>query len=184
MARRGGSPAGVRPRVGSGTETLIFEASVDGRRVRVEVRPRAGGYDVSLDGRPVAVDVVELPGSFTSLLLDGRCHDLAVERVPDGFRVGFPGGSVPVELVEAERGPRPAPRPAGGPVLLTAPMPGRVLRVLAPAGTEVTSGQGLVVVEAMKMENELKAPRSGLVERVAVAEGQAVEAGALLLVIA
>jgi biotin carboxyl carrier protein len=63
-------------------------------------------------------------------------------------------------------------------------MPGRVVRVLAAKGDEVAAGEGLVVVEAMKMENELRAPRAGRVAEVAVREGQAVEAGALLAVIA
>jgi biotin carboxyl carrier protein len=73
---------------------------------------------------------------------------------------------------------------ADGPVLLTAPMPGRVVRVLAAEEQEVDAGQGLVVIEAMKMENELKAPRKGRVSEVTVQEGQAVDAGALLVVVA
>ena len=63
-------------------------------------------------------------------------------------------------------------------------MPGRVVRVLVAAGADVAAGQGLVVVEAMKMENELRAPRAGRVAEVAVREGEAVDAGALLAVIA
>jgi biotin carboxyl carrier protein len=62
-------------------------------------------------------------------------------------------------------------------------MPGRVVRVLVGEGDEVAPGQGLVVIEAMKMENELKSPRPGRVREVAVGEGQAVEAGALLVVV-
>jgi biotin carboxyl carrier protein len=62
-------------------------------------------------------------------------------------------------------------------------MPGRVVRVLEAAGAEVVAGQGLVVIEAMKMENEIRAPRPGRVHEVAVREGQVVEAGALLAVV-
>jgi len=62
-------------------------------------------------------------------------------------------------------------------------MPGRVVRVIVPEGTPVEAGQGLVVVEAMKMENELRAPRQGRILQIAVREGQAVEAGALLVVV-
>ena len=76
----------------------------------------------------------------------------------------------------ARRSDRPA-----GPTRLTAPMPGRVVRVLAEKGQEVKPGDGLVVIEAMKMENELKAETGGIVSRIHVAPGQAVEKGALLV---
>jgi biotin carboxyl carrier protein len=163
---------------------VFFEACVDGRTVRVEVRARGESYSVSLDGRPVELDAVELNGGFTSLLLDGRSYEVAVEREPDGFRVHFAGGSVHVELADRSRSASLPSRRASGPARLTAPMPGRVVRLLAAQGASVEAGQGVVVVEAMKMENELRAPRAGRVDQVAVREGQAVEAGALLLVIA
>ena len=163
---------------------MIFEASAGGRTVRVEIRAEGDGYSVALDGRAVAVDAVALPGGITSLLLDGHSHELAVERDGDQLRVHFPGYSVPVELTDAARSVATPVRRASGPVRLTAPMPGRVVRVLVAPGALVEAGQGVAVVEAMKMENELRAPRAGRVEQVAVREGQAVEAGALLLVIA
>ena len=162
---------------------MLFDAIVDGRSVRVEIRPRGDGLRVTLDGRELAVDAVPL-GRMTSLLVDGRSHDLAVEAEADGYRVHFPGRSVRVELVDAARGAATPAHRANGPARLTAPMPGRVVRVLVDAGAEVAAGQGVAVVEAMKMENELRSPRAGRVEQVAVREGQAVEAGALLLVIA
>ena len=66
---------------------------------------------------------------------------------------------------------------------VSAPMPGRVIRVLVKPGDAVTAGQGLVVVEAMKMENELVSPKSGTVQDVTVAEGQSIEAGRLLVIV-
>lgn len=72
---------------------------------------------------------------------------------------------------------------SGGPHEVVAPMPGRVVRLLANEGDEVAARQGVVVVEAMKMENELTTPHAGTVKRVAVSEGMAVDAGAVLLVI-
>ena len=163
---------------------MFFEARVDGSTVRVEVRARGEGYSVSLDGRPLEVDAVGLNSGLTSLLLDGRSYEVAVEPEPDGLRVHFPGGSVRVELADASHAASSKSRSASGPTRLTAPMPGRVVRVLVARGASVEAGQGVVVVEAMKMENELRAPRAGRVDQVAVREGQAVEAGALLLVIA
>ena len=89
-----------------------------------------------------------------------------------------------VELKDAARGAGPSARArAAGPVALKAPMPGKVVRVLATVGQQVQAGEGLLVMEAMKMENELKAPRAGRVREVLVGERQAVETGALLLVL-
>ncbi len=163
---------------------MQFDATVEGRTLRVDVVPRGTGYAVRLDGREIEVDLVETGDHFQSLLISGRSHELALEPEPGGFRVHFAGGSVRVELAEAASGATRLTHRESGPARLSAPMPGRVVRILASAGEAVEAGQGLVVVEAMKMENELRAPRAGRVEQVAVREGQAVEAGALLVVIA
>jgi len=162
---------------------LIFDATVEGRTIRVEVRGGAGRYALSLDHSPLEVDFVPVGRHFASVLVGGESHEVGIERCPEGFVVQFPGDAVTVGLAEAARG---AVAPAGrahGPARLTAPMPGRVVRVLEAPGAEVAAGQGLVVIEAMKMENELRSPRAGHVLEVAVREGQAVEAGALLAVV-
>jgi biotin carboxyl carrier protein len=164
--------------------TVRLDALAEGQTFRVEVRRRDGGYTVILDGEALDVDLVETGDHFASLLVDGRSHEVGLEKRKDGYRVHLPDETVTVALAEAARGaPRRPGRPAG-PMRLTAPMPGRVVRVLAEKGRDVEPGDGLVVIEAMKMENELKAPRKGRVDEVAVREGQAVEAGALLLVVA
>jgi biotin carboxyl carrier protein len=91
---------------------------------------------------------------------------------------------VEVALREAAAAGALAPRAGtGGPFRLTAPMPGRVVKVLVEAGDTVAEGQGLVVMEAMKMENELRAPRAGRVKELPARERQAVEMGALLVVL-
>ena len=162
---------------------MTFDATVGGRTVRVEVRGANGRYTVVLDGSPVQVDVVTAGLPFASLLVGGESHEVGVERRPEGYVVHFPGDAVNVQIEEAARGASPAVPRAQGPARLTAPMPGRVVRVLEAPGADVAAGQGLVVIEAMKMENELKSPRAGRVQEVAVREGQAVEAGALLAVV-
>jgi len=161
-----------------------LDASVDGHTIRVEVRRRDGGYTVTLDGEALDIDLVETGDHFANLIVDGHSHEIGLETWADGYRVHLPDDTVTVALTEAARGGTRPPRRPVGPTRLTAPMPGRVVRVLAEKGRNVEPGDGLVVIEAMKMENELKAPRKGRVDEVAVREGQAVEAGALLLIVA
>jgi acetyl/propionyl-CoA carboxylase alpha subunit len=163
---------------------MRLEATVDGRTIQVEVRREDGRYALTLDGTPLTVDLAETGDHFLSLIVNGCSYDAVLEKRPDGYRVHLRDGEVTVALAEGTGdGARPARR-ARGPERLTAPMPGRVVRVLAEEGREVGRGEGLVVIEAMKMENELKAPREGRVREIAVREGQAVEAGALLVVVA
>ena len=162
---------------------MRVEATVEGRAIRVEVRRTAQGYTVSLDGRTLEVDLIRTGSHFASLIVDGRSHDVGLEPVPGGWRVHLREDALAVLLADPLREGAARPDKSAGPMRLTAPMPGRVVRVLAEKGREVEPGQGLVVIEAMKMENELKAPRRGCVREVAVREGQTVEAGALLLVV-
>jgi biotin carboxyl carrier protein len=161
---------------------MIFDASACGRTVRVEVRGGSGRYTLRLDGKPLEVGVSDAPG-YRSLLIGTTSHELGIEREGDAYRVSFPGASVVIALAEAARGSATLAPREHGPARLTAPMPGRIVRVLSSAGADVVAGQGLVVIEAMKMENELRAPRGGRLTQLLVREGQAVEAGALLAVV-
>jgi biotin carboxyl carrier protein len=163
---------------------MRLDATVDGRTIRVEVRRKGEGYAVTLDGAALEVDLVETDDHFANLIVDGSSHEVGLEKRPDGYRVHLRDDTVTVALAEASRDGASRLRRPHGPERLTAPMPGRVVRVLAEEGREVETGQGLVVIEAMKMENELKAPRKGRVREIAVREGQAVETGALLVVVA
>ena len=163
---------------------MLFDAMVDGRSLRVEVRGKDGRYTVTIDGRPLEVDLFDGGRDFVSLLIAGRSHEAGLEERPTGFTVVLADDVVTVDLAVAARGESPVQRKlAAGPVRVMAPMPGRVLRVQVSPGDLVQAGQGLVVMEAMKMENELKAPRAARVREVAVGEGQTVETGALLVVL-
>jgi biotin carboxyl carrier protein len=163
---------------------VIFEASVDGRTVRVEVRGRDGRYTVSLDGRALDVDLHETGRGFSSLLIDGRSWEVGLAKRPGGYHVVLPEDSQEVELADATRtSVGLARKAAAGPARVAAPMPGKVVRLLVEPGQEVAAGQGLVVIEAMKMENELRSPRAGRVKELLVAEGQAVDAAAPIAVV-
>jgi acetyl/propionyl-CoA carboxylase alpha subunit len=160
---------------------VILTATVAGRSHRVEVREQDGRYVALVDDRSLEVDCLESPDGFASLLVAGRSHDALITRRPGGYTVALRGGRYDVLL--ADPTPAASRGPAGGDGRLVAPMPGKVVRVLVERGQAVTAAQGLVVVEAMKMENELKAPRAGTIFEVHVREGQAVEGGALLIVL-
>ena len=164
---------------------MIYEATLEGRTVRAEVR--AGGedgrYTVWLDGRPVEMDVRDAGPHAMSVIAAGRAHEVVIERREGGYRVALRGEVLEVSLVEAARGPGAPRRAAGGPARVQAPMPGKLVRILVRAGEDVGAGQGLVVMEAMKMENEIRAPRAGRVKEAPVQEGQAVETGALLVLL-
>ena len=163
---------------------MIFDATVEGRTIRVEVRGKNGRYTVTLDGRPLEVDLHEAGRDFMSLLIEARSYDVALEPRGTGYTVLLDDDALHVDLTSAARGSGAAPKiPAAGPARLLAPMPGKVVRILVEPGREVAAGQGLVVMEAMKMENELRSSRGGRVKEILVREGQAVEAGALLALV-
>jgi biotin carboxyl carrier protein len=159
---------------------MLLDATLDGRTVRVEVREAEGRYLVTLDGERVEADYSETGRDFVSLLVDGVSHEVGLSRTRSGFSVVYRGAAFAIAFEDAVQG-APAPTHAqGGVARVVAPMPGKILRLLAAAGDSVAAGQPLLVMEAMKMENELHAPRAGRVADLAVREGQTVETGALL----
>jgi hypothetical protein len=171
-----------------------LELEVGDRPRIVEIRRRADGYDVVIDGRARIVDVAHVKGSSWSLLLrdseDGVSRSVEATVLPrrgdGGYDVEIDGLQLPV-LLKGGLGRRTRDIGSGGTGLgvqrVNAPMPGKVVRVLVAPGDEVKARQSLVVVEAMKMENELRAVREGHVREVFVAEGQSVDAGTPLVVV-
>lgn len=172
---------------------MRIDVEINGQVRDVTVEPDAARPErvrVSWDGKAREVDarVVERDRHGVLLSLVGVGADAAsrqVRCVPagrDGRTELRLGGGVVVEAVINGRRPAGAAAgdAAGGASRLTAPMPGKVVRVLVAPGDRVAARQPLVVVEAMKMENELAAPRAGIVTEVPVTEGMSVEAGRLL----
>jgi pyruvate carboxylase subunit B len=166
--------------------------------VKYSVRIGEHVYEVDVDGTHVRLDGVELeaqlaalPGtSLYHLLLGGESWTVAAQPLDDvgQWALGVMGERVEVEVVDERARAAQALAGAGRTPPLSAtmraPMPGLVVRVHAAPGQRVEAGAGLVVVEAMKMENELRAPHAGAVETVHVAVGQTVEKGAPLVTIA
>jgi biotin carboxyl carrier protein len=139
----------------------------------------------TVDGQAMLVEVRMLQPGVMSLILEGRQYRciLAREGEEDGVLLGSRRFGFEVSDPRSLQGRRGAGAGAAGPRAVKAPMPGRIVRVLVEAGDEVAEQQAIVVIEAMKMQNELKSPKSGRVTRVAVAVGETVGAGEILAVV-
>jgi biotin carboxyl carrier protein len=165
-----------------------YEIEVGGRTRKVSVSRAGEAFAVTVDGRTTLVDVARIDGQTLSLILDNaRSKDALVTAGPAAgdLTVTVDGTQVPVVLNGRRRHRRDGAKGSGSdrPEKLTAPMPGKIVRVLVKAGDKVVARQPLVVVEAMKMENELRSGRDGVVAEVHASEGQSVDRGALLVVI-
>ncbi len=164
-------------------------AQAGGPERELTVEPLAeGSWRVVIAGVERVVEAQRAGGQAWSLLVDGQVWNVDLEPNKDGdFVAEVRGRQVTVKLLDARRRllekaqAATRGRGAAGPLAVRAPMPGKVVKVLVKAGDAITANAGLVVVEAMKMENELKAPRDGTVEKVHVGEGQSVEANATLI---
>ena len=176
---------------------MTFEVEVGGRTftVAVERTDRPGRLRVALDGVPRLIDVSRTSDFGLSLLDMGTVPlekgtvplSTDVQIVPGGghgeLLVGLRGRTIDVTVNGRRSAHAEGPLHGHGQVTIVAPMPGRVVRVLVAAGDPVDVRQPVIVVEAMKMENELRAPRAGHVKEIAVAPGTSVEAGRVLAVI-
>ena len=162
-------------------------ATVGGRSVTVEVDARAGRYCVVVGGDVLEVDARHVGGGLYSLLIEGAGRVADVAPTGGGVRVDVEGSSY---LIEVEERARYLIRTRGGAGTraggqeITAPLPGKVTHVAVAPGDQVERGATVVVIEAMKMENEFKATAAGTVTKVLVRPGQAVNKGDLLVVIA
>ncbi len=169
--------------------TVEVEINGRGRTVSVE-RIAIGRYRVTVDGQPHAIDVARIGALGLSLLFEGAEGVSRDVQVAPAGRAGALliriDGRIAAATINAHRTGRTAAdggAHAHGEQAIVAPMPGRIVRILVAPGDTVTARQGVVVVEAMKMENELRAPKDGRVKDVAVEPGASVEAGRVLVVI-
>jgi biotin carboxyl carrier protein len=165
-----------------------YEVEIGGRRRHVVVTRAGDGFAVSVDGRTRHVDAARIDAHTLSLVVDKVwSKEVSVVADPaDGQLSVHVGTTLVVVTLNGRRrwGRKDEGAGAGsGPQRLVAPMPGKVVRVLVKAGDSVAARQAVVVVEAMKMENELRAAREGTVAEIQVSEGMSVDAGTLLVVI-
>jgi len=173
-----------------------YFVTVDGEEHQVELQQQQDGlYQMTLDERARQVDARATSGAALSLIIDGVSYDADIElakgKADDDLtrrlNVRVHGAVVPAEVLDARsrslREIAGAAGAAGGRQEIIAPMPGKVVKLLVEQGAEVSSGQGLVVVEAMKMENELTSPVDGKVTSISAEAGTAVDGGTVLMIV-
>lgn len=168
---------------------MVYEATIDGVLHKVALSRENGNLSCQINGQAVAADIRFPQPGVLSLLIDGQSYEIRSEDTADGSSVILKHGgktqrySCTLRDPRALKGRRSGQDAATGPKKITAPMPGKVVRILAPAGATVEAGQGIIVIEAMKMQNELKAPKNGKVVKILSTEGSAVNPGDTLAII-
>lgn len=169
---------------------MRLNAEIDGEKVALEVKREGGRVTGEVGGRLYELEAREVGAGEYLLVHGGRVYECRVGAEPGAsgrgaLRVSVGAREYGVRLTDPKhlRGAGAAAGEQGGRALVKAPMPGKVVRVLVEAGQAVEAGQGLVVVEAMKMQNEMKSPKAGKVARINVREGATVNAGEVLAVI-
>jgi biotin carboxyl carrier protein len=163
---------------------MLYEVTIDGKNYKLELHRAEGQWSCRLDGHDVPIDGIVTRPDVLSLRIGNLAYEIKSERVGSDLHlwVGSTRFAVQVRDPRSLRG-RIRTGDAHGPKKLTAPMPGKVVRLLVHEGDEVEPGAGIAVVEAMKMQNEIKSPKKGSVQKIFVSEGAAVNAGDVLAII-
>lgn len=167
---------------------IKLKAEVAGKDHQISIQRRERVVVARVDGRPYELELRDL-GDNEYLLVDGNTiYSCRVENSlnhPHEIEVSSRGVSYPIKLTDPKRlrSAQTGAQHDKGAAQIVAPMPGKVVRVLVDAGAEVAAGAGILVVEAMKMQNEMKAPKAGQVISIHAQEGSTVNAGDVLAVI-
>jgi acetyl/propionyl-CoA carboxylase alpha subunit len=163
---------------------MIFDVTVNQRDYRVELEPQEDGrWSCRVNGETILVDAASTASGVLSLIAGGQSFEVITGAARDYLDIGGTRYDVEVRDPRAWRTRKARGGAGDGPKKIAAPMPGKVVRVIAPPGTEVEHGAGVIVIEAMKMQNELKSPKKGRVAKILASEGAAVNAGDVLAVV-
>jgi biotin carboxyl carrier protein len=166
--------------------TMTYDVIVDGKTHRLELTRGEKTWLCKIDGHEIEVDAALTARDVLSLIIGGDAFEVKRERSLAGdvhLVIGSARHAIDVQDPRSLRTRRAASGDEAGPQKITAPMPGKIVRVMVAEKDEVKAGQGVVVMEAMKMQNEMKSPKDGKVQKILVAEGATVNAGDPLAVI-
>lgn len=163
---------------------MLYQITIDGKSYRLDLKRADGRWLCRLDGQELEVDAILARPDVLSLRIGNKAYEIKSEHIANDLQLWVGSNRFAVEI----RDPRSLRgRTRGGddqgPKNVTAPMPGKVVRLLVREGDEVTPGAGIAVVEAMKMQNEIKSPKKGSVRKILVKEGAAVNAGDVLAIV-
>jgi biotin carboxyl carrier protein len=163
---------------------MTYDVSIDGKDYRLELERAEGRWLCRLDGREIEVDAVLARPDVLSLRIGNKAYEVKCERVASDLHLWVGSARFAAE-VRDPRSLRGRVRAVDdhGPKKLTAPMPGKIVRVLVTEGANVDAGAGVLVMEAMKMQNEIKSPKKGTIQKILVSEGAAVNAGDVLAIV-
>lgn len=164
---------------------MTYEILIEGKPHKLELSPADSGWDCKLDGKEYKVDAVLARRDVISLIIDGDCYEVKREQTRDDLHIWVKTVRFAAEVRDPRslRSRRAASGAVAGPAKLVAPMPGKIVRIIAREKDEIEAGAGVLVIEAMKMQNELKAPKKGTVTRLLVKEGAPVNAGDVLAIV-
>jgi len=163
---------------------MLYDITIDGKKYRLDLNRADGRWSCRLDGREFEIDAILTRPDVLSLRIGDRAYEVKSERVANDLHlwVGSTCFAVEVRDPRSLRG-RTRAGDDHGPRKITAPMPGKVVRLLVHEGDEVEPGSGVAVVEAMKMQNEIKSPKKGTIQKILVSKGAAVNAGDVLAIV-
>jgi biotin carboxyl carrier protein len=162
---------------------MKYEVRIASHTRTVELNRDADRWQIALDGSALDADAMEIAPGIFSILINGESHEVRVAPNPDGSLTIQDGpNEFKAEVADPRswRGRKQGAIEVEGRQKIVAPMPGKVIRLLVKPGDKVEAGQGLLVVEAMKMQNEVKSPKTGTVEKLLAKEGHPVNAGDVL----
>jgi len=163
---------------------MTYEIAIDGKNYRLDLNQVEDRWSCQLEGREIEVDAVLARPDVLSLRIGNKAYEVKCERVAGDVHIWVGSRRFSAE-VRDPRSLRSRVRAVDehGPKKLTAPMPGKVVRILLSQGAEVEAGTGVLVVEAMKMQNEVKSPKKGIIQKILVSEGTAVNSGDVLAIV-
>jgi biotin carboxyl carrier protein len=164
--------------------SMLYDVSIDGKNYRLDLNQADGRWSCRLDGRELEVDAVLARPDVLSLRIGNLAYEIKLERVANDLHV-WVGSTRFAAEVRDPRSLRGRARTGDdhGPRKIVAPMPGKVVRLMVREGDEVEAGAGVAVVEAMKMQNEIKSPKKGTIGKILVSEGATVNAGDVLAIV-
>ncbi len=162
---------------------MNLQIEIENRKLNVAMTDSSCRGLATVDGKEIAYDCVRLPDGRYSIILSGRVFDFIVDLPAGSGTVTGRQGAHALKVADSRRHPprREVEEGQSGLQQLTADMPGKVVRILVRAGETVAYDQGLLVLEAMKMQNEIRAPKSGVIKEIGATEGKAVNTGEFLL---